>query len=94
MILLLGTYAALVALLIARAAGKLPEYHPIEMRAAYGFAFQSQHFQQKALGALSGFEYVAILAGETRACAQHFRFDRGADHRAHVHPRHQSGWLM
>ena len=46
-----------------------------------------------ALGALSGFEYVALLAGETKvrrarsAVGDH----RLADHRAHVHPRHEHG---
>src|SRR6478672_3755740 len=67
-ILLLGTYAALVALpFIARAAGKLPEYHPIAWALPAASLFSLNIFSKMALGALSGFEYVAILAGETRA---------------------------
>ena len=70
-ILLLGTYAALVALpFIARAAGKLPEYHPIEWALPAASLFSLNIFSKMALGALSGFEYVAILAGETRAPAR------------------------
>lgn len=67
-ILLLVTYAALVALpFFARAAGKLPQYHPIEWAMPTATLFSLNIFSKMALGALSGFEYVAILAGETRA---------------------------
>ena len=72
-ILLLVTYGALVALpFIARAAGKLPEYHPIDWALPTASLFSLNIFSKMALGALSGFEYVAILAGETtRARAKH-----------------------
>ena len=67
-ILLLVTYAALVALpFFGRAAGKLPQYHPVEWAMPTASLFSLNIFSKMALGALSGFEYVAILAGETRA---------------------------
>jgi amino acid transporter len=67
-ILMLITYAAVIALpLIARAAGKLPHYRPIEFAMPAATIFSLNIFSKMALGALSGFEYVAILAGETRA---------------------------
>jgi amino acid transporter len=70
-ILLLATYAALVALpFFARAAGKLPEYRPVEWAMPAATLFSLNIFSKMALGALSGFEYVAILAGETRAPAR------------------------
>jgi len=70
-LLLLVTYGALIALpFIARASGKLPEYHPIQWVLPSASLFSLNIFSKMALGALSGFEYVAILAGETRAPAK------------------------
>ncbi|MFN2509183.1 MAG: APC family permease [Chthoniobacterales bacterium] len=67
-ILLLVTYGALIALpFIARAAGKLREYQPIEFVLPAASLFSLNIFSKISVGALSGFEYVAILAGETRA---------------------------
>ncbi len=67
-ILLLITYGALIALpFIARATGKLPDYHPIVWALPTVSLFSLNIFSKMALGALSGFEYIAILAGETRA---------------------------
>jgi glutamate:GABA antiporter len=67
-ILLLAAYAALVALpFVARAAGKLPNYQPIEWAMPAATVFSLNIFSKMALGALSGFEYVATLAGETHA---------------------------
>ncbi len=67
-ILLLGTYGAMVALpFLARLTGKLPTYHPIEWVLPTASLFSLNIFSKMAVGALSGFEYVAILAGETRA---------------------------
>ena len=69
--ILLITYAALVALpFFAHASGKLPEYRPIEWAMPAASLFSLNIFSKMALGALSGFEYVAILAGETRAPAR------------------------
>jgi len=70
-ILLLITYGAVILLpIIARIMGKLPEYHPIEWALPSASLFSLNIFSKMALGALSGFEYVAILAGETRAPAK------------------------
>lgn len=70
-ILLLVTYGALIALpFVARATGKLPEYRPIEWALPAASLFSLNIFSKMAIGALSGFEYVAILAGETRAPAK------------------------
>jgi glutamate:GABA antiporter len=67
-ILMLVTYSALIVLpFIARATGKLPHYRPIEFAMPAATIFSLNIFSKMALGALSGFEYVAILAGETRA---------------------------
>lgn len=67
-ILLLVTYGALIVLpFLAVAAGRLPAYHPIELALPAASLFSLNIFSKMALGALSGFEYVAILAGETRA---------------------------
>jgi amino acid transporter len=70
-ILLILTYGALIALpFIARATGRLPQYRPIEFALPTATLFSINIFSKMALGALSGFEYVAILAGETRAPAK------------------------
>jgi amino acid transporter len=67
-ILLLITYSAVIVLpFLARATGKLPHYRPIEFAMPAATIFSLNIFSKMALGALSGFEYVAILAGETRA---------------------------
>ena len=67
-ILMLITYGAVIVLpFIAVAAGKLPSYHPIEFAIPTASLFSLNIFSKMALGALAGFEYVAILAGETRA---------------------------
>jgi glutamate:GABA antiporter len=66
--LLLLTYVAVILLpFVARAAGKLPHYQPIAFTLPPATLFTFNIFSKMALGALSGFEYVAILAGETRA---------------------------
>ena len=67
-ILMLVTYGAVIVLpFIAVAAGKLPSYRPFEWAMPTASLFSLNIFSKMALGALAGFEYVAILAGETRA---------------------------
>src|SRR4051794_37498911 len=67
-ILLLATYGALILLpFIAVAAGKLPHYRAIEFTLPPPTLFSLNIFSKISLGALAGFEYVAILAGESRA---------------------------
>jgi amino acid transporter len=69
---MLAVYAALIALpFIAVARGNLKEYHPLLLAAPTMSIFYCLNiFSKLAVGALSGFEYVAILAGETRSPAR------------------------
>lgn len=70
-IIMLLTYGALLILpFISLARGELKEYHPLKLVAPTWSAFNLNIFTKMMLGALSGFEYVAILAGETRAPAR------------------------
>ena len=65
-------YGALIALpFIGLVRGELRQYHPLQIAAPTLSIFYCFNiFSKLALGALSGFEYVAILAGETRAPAR------------------------
>ena len=70
-ILMLVTYLVLIVMpFISRAAGKLPQYHPFDWELPPPTVFALNIFSKMALGALSGFEYVAILAGEARVPAR------------------------
>lgn len=59
-----GLLLALPAINVAR--GTLREYHPLAITAPALTVFNLNIFGKLAVGALSGFEYVAVLAGETR----------------------------
>jgi amino acid transporter len=67
--LMLAVYASLIALpFVALVRGDLKEYHPLVLAAPTLSIFYCFNiFTKLAVGALSGFEYVAILAGETRS---------------------------
>jgi amino acid transporter len=66
-VLLLAAFALLLVLpLINVARGTLRAYHPLVMAAPALTLFNLNIFGKLAVGALSGFEYVAVLAGETR----------------------------
>jgi amino acid transporter len=69
---MLVVYAALIALpFIALMRGNLKEYHPLVLAAPTMSIFYCVNiFTKLSVGALSGFEYVAILAGETRSPAR------------------------
>ncbi|MFN2622567.1 MAG: APC family permease [Chthoniobacterales bacterium] len=69
---MLAVYASLIALpFVALIRGDLKEYHPLVLAAPTLSMFYCINiFTKLAVGALSGFEYVAILAGETRAPAR------------------------
>lgn len=70
-IIMLVCYGAVIALpFISLARGELKEYHPFKFVAPTVSIFSVNIFTKLAVGALSGFEYVAILAGETRAPAR------------------------
>src|SRR5438045_5459299 len=62
-------YAALSLLpLVGLARGELKSYHPLQLALPTMSIFYCFNiFTKLAVGALSGFEYVAILAGETRS---------------------------
>src|SRR6266705_3241751 len=65
-------YAALILLpLLGLARGELKTYQPLQLALPTMSIFYCFNiFSKLAVGALSGFEYVAILAGETRAPAR------------------------
>ena len=69
---MLMVYAALILLpFFALARGELKSYHPLQFALpAMSIFYCFNIFTKLAVGALSGFEYVAILAGETRAPAR------------------------
>src|SRR5947199_1616027 len=69
---MLAVYAALILLpLLGLARGELKAYQPLQLALpAMSIFYCFNIFSKLAVGALSGFEYVAILAGETRAPAR------------------------
>lgn len=69
---MLAVYGGLIALpFIAVMRGDLKAYHPLVLAApTMSIFFCVNIFTKLAVGALSGFEYVAILAGETRSPAR------------------------
>jgi glutamate:GABA antiporter len=70
-ILILLAYAILLALPIwALLRGRIAHYEPIPWQAPKLDWFGIAIFGQMCVGALSGFEYVAILAGECRSAAR------------------------
>ena len=65
------TYVALIIVpFVALRHGTLASYHPMAASVPKVTPFSINIFSKMALGALSGFEYVAILAGETRSPAR------------------------
>jgi amino acid transporter len=70
-ITMLICYGALLILpFISLARGELKEFHPLKIVAPAMSIFGLNIFSKLAIGGLSGFEYVAILAGECRAPAR------------------------
>jgi len=69
--LLLLTFATLILLpFITAGRGTLANYHPFSTSLPDFSAYNTNVFSKLAVGALSGFEYIAILAGETRSPAR------------------------
>jgi amino acid transporter len=65
------TFAALLIVpLIALRHGRPVSYHPLDVSPPAVSAYSLNIFGKMALGALSGFEYVAIMAGEARSPAR------------------------
>jgi amino acid transporter len=71
-IVMFAAYGALIVLpFVSLARGELKEYHPLAMAAPTVSLFYCLNITSKlAVGGLSGFEYVAILAGECHAPAR------------------------
>jgi len=70
-VMLMITFAALILLPFwALFRGTISEYHPFAMQIPTPSAYNINVFSKLALGALTGFEYIAILAGETKAPAK------------------------
>ncbi len=70
-LMLLLTFAALIFLpLLGFVRGTIGEYHPFAFQIPTMSAYNVNVFSKLALGALTGFEYVAILAGEAKAPAR------------------------
>jgi len=65
-------YGALIVLpFVSLARGELKEYYPLQIAApAMSLFYCANIFTKLAVGALSGFEYVGILAGEARTPAR------------------------
>ena len=65
------TFAALLIVpLVALGHGRPVAYRPLDVTAPALSPFSLNIFGKMALGALSGFEYVAIMAGETRSASR------------------------
>jgi amino acid transporter len=66
-VMLCMAFAVLIALpFIHTSRGTLPEYHPLALAVPALSLFSLNVFGKLAMGALSGFEYVAVLAGECK----------------------------
>jgi len=66
-ITLMASFVVLIALpFVHMVRGTLPNYHPFAVALPALSLFSLNVFGKMALGALSGFEYVAVLAGETK----------------------------
>jgi glutamate:GABA antiporter len=69
--IMLATYGALIVLpFVSLARGDLKHYQPLAIAAPAMGLLGINIFSKLAVGALAGFEYVAILAGESRAPAR------------------------
>ncbi len=70
-VMLMLAFAALIALpFVHMARGTLPDYHPFAVAMPALSLFSLNVFGKMSMGALSGFEYVAVLAGETKDAAR------------------------
>jgi amino acid transporter len=70
-IMLMLAFIVLIALpFVAVARGTLPTYRPLVFVMPALTLFNLNVFGKMAMGALSGFEYVAVLAGETKDAAR------------------------
>lgn len=69
--IMIATFGTLIALpFLSLARGELKEYHPLALAIPTLSLMSINIFSKMAVGAMSGFEYVAILAGECRSPAR------------------------
>src|SRR5437588_11431775 len=69
-LMLMVTFPALILLpRFGLVRGTVNEYHPLTVKVPSFTLLNINVYSKLALGALTGFEYIAILAGETRAPA-------------------------
>jgi amino acid transporter len=68
--LMLAFLALIVLPFVHMARGTLPDYHPFAVAMPALSLFSLNIFGKMSLGALSGFEYVAVLAGEAKDAAR------------------------
>jgi len=72
-LMLMITFAVLIFLpLFGLVRGTIGEYHPFTFQVPTLSAYNVNVCSKLALGGLTGFEYIAIMAGETRAPARNF----------------------
>lgn len=72
-VMLLVTFTALILLpFFGLVRGTVTAYNPLAISFPELSVFNINVFSKLALGALTGFEYIAILAGETRSPARNF----------------------
>ncbi len=72
-VMLMITFAALILLpLLGFVRGTIGEYRPFVFQIPAFTAYSINVASKLALGGLAGFEYIAILAGETKAPARNF----------------------
>lgn len=70
-LMLMLAFLVLIALpFVHMARGTLPDYHPFAVAMPALSLFSLNVFGKMSVGALSGFEYVAVLAGETKDAAR------------------------
>jgi amino acid transporter len=70
-VMLMLAFITLIGLpFVHMARGTLPDYHPFAVAMPALTLFSLNVFGKMAMGALSGFEYVAVLAGETKDAAR------------------------
>jgi amino acid transporter len=70
-VMLMLSFLVLIALpFVHMARGTLPDYHPFAVAMPALSLFSLNVFGKMSMGALSGFEYVAVLAGETKDAAR------------------------
>ncbi len=94
-VMMLVIFATIILLpILGLVTGTLPEYHPFRTERPAFTLFNLNLLGKMGFGALGGFEYIAILAGETRVPSRAVGRSvliAAPDHRHHVRPRDGDG---